>query len=42
MWELCNFNLMIAPDFRATENFEILKPAKAFIVYNYGKPPPLL
>ena len=29
---------MIAPDFRATENFEILKPAKAFIVYNYGKP----
>ena len=27
---------MIAPDFRASENIEVLKPAKAFISYNYG------
>jgi hypothetical protein len=30
--------LMIAPDFRATEQLEILKPAKNFVAYNYGKP----
>ncbi len=28
---------MIAPDFRASENLEVLKPAKTFISYNYGR-----
>lgn len=27
---------MIAPDFRITENIEIMKAAKNFISYNYG------
>jgi len=28
---------MIAPDFRATEQIEILGPSKKFISYNYGR-----
>lgn len=28
---------MIAPDFRVTENIVVLKPAKTFISFNYGK-----
>lgn len=28
---------MIAPDFRLTENLNVLKPAADFISYNYGK-----
>ena len=27
---------MIAPDFRVTENIDIMKAAKNFISYNYG------
>lgn len=27
---------MIAPDFRVTENIQVMKPAKTFVVYNYG------
>jgi hypothetical protein len=28
---------MIAPDFRATEQIELMKEAKRFISFNYGK-----
>lgn len=28
---------MIAPEFRLTENLNVLKPAADFISYNYGK-----
>lgn len=28
---------MIAPDFKATEQLDLMKPAGNFISYNYGK-----